>query len=452
MLSRVVSAQEAKRVKSGIKSGEIGIVIATQAILSKDIDSARLGLLIVDEEHRFGMQEKTAMRQMASPLHVLTMSATPIPRTLQSAMVGIQHVSLLTTPPSKRRPVRTYLSAVDRGSMRVALLRERRRVGQSFFVAPRIEDLKGLQALLREIVPEFDLRVAHGKIPVDELDSIVVGFANGDGDILLSTNIIESGLDVPRANTIFIWNADRFGLAQLHQLRGRVGRGKAQGVAYLLTSPENQISDETRKRLETMVVHDRLGAGLAISLQDLEQRGGGDLMGEEQAGHLKVIGTSLYQKLLERAVAAARKQAADASSDVAVNLGVAGYIPIDYIPDAAVRLNVYSRLLRVDNSAEIDALEEEFADRFGKLPQEVETLLRLTRLKIAAAGLGIDRIDGGPRGVALSIRAKAPARFVKRLMSAPNAIRREQRIVYELDGDDGLLQLQFLEMLTGQGH
>ena len=450
MLSRLVSAEEAKRVKAGLESGEIAITIATQAILAKDVAFARLGLLIVDEEHRFGMRDKTAMHQMASPLHMLTMSATPIPRTLQSAMVGIQDVSLLTTPPSRRRPVRTYLTDVDRGSMRVALIREHRRGGQSFFVAPRIEDLETLKALLGEVVPELDLRVAHGKIPVDEMDSVMVGFAEGDGDILLSTNIIESGLDVPRANTIFVWNADRFGLAQLHQLRGRVGRGKAQGVAYLLTSSENEISDDTRKRLETMVAHDRLGAGLAISLQDLDQRGGGDLMGEEQAGHLKVIGISLYQKLLERAVAAARKQAVEASSDVSINLGIAGYIPMDYIPDAAVRLNVYGRVLRAAQSATVDAFDEEFADRFGELPQEVTTLLRLTRLKIGATALGIAKIDGGPRGIAVTLHQKTPAKTVERLMARHNAIRREERIVYELCSDDVPARLEFLEMLIGE--
>lgn len=450
MLSRVVSTQEAKRVRTGVESGKIGIVIATQAILAQDIAFARLGLLIVDEEHRFGMQDKAAMRKIASPLHTLTMSATPIPRTLQSAMVGIQDVSLLTTPPSRRRPVRTYLSEVDRGSMRVSLMRESRRGGQSFFVAPRIEDLEALKALLEDAVPELDLRIAHGKMPVDEMDSVMVGFSEGDGDILLSTNIIESGLDVPRANTIFVWNADRFGLAQLHQLRGRVGRGKAQGVAYLLTSPENEISDDTRKRLETMVAHDRLGSGLAISLQDLDQRGGGDIMGEEQAGHLKVIGISLYQKLLERAVAAARKEAADTSADVAINLGVTSYIPMDYIPDRAVRLNMYSRLLRASRSAEIDAFEEEFADRFGELPQEVMALLRLTRLKISAAAFGIAKIDGGPRGIALSIRSKMPAKTVKRLLSQRNAIRREERIVFEVNIDDGFGRLEFLEKMMGE--
>ena len=450
MLSRVVSTQEAKRVKAGIGSGEIGIVIATQSILAKDVTFARLGLLIVDEEHRFGMQDKAAMGQMASPLHMLTMSATPIPRSLQSAMVGIQDVSLLTTPPSSRRPVRTYLSEIDRASMRVALMRERRRGGQSFFVAPRIEDLDALQTLLGEVVPELDVRMVHGKIPVDEMDSVMVGFADGDGDVLLSTNIIESGLDVPRANTIFVWNADRFGLAQLHQLRGRVGRGKAQGVAYLLTSSENEISDDTRKRLQTMVANDRLGAGLAISLQDLDMRGGGDIMGEEQAGHLKVIGISLYQKLLERAVAAARKQTDGPSVDVSINLGVTGYISTDYIPDAPVRLNLYSRLLRADQPAEIDLFEEEFADRFGDLPQEVTTLLRLTQLKVGATALGITRIDGGPRGIALTILPKTPAKTVKRLMSHANAIRKEERIVYELESDDGLMRLEFLETLVGE--
>uniref|UniRef100_UPI003101A88F DEAD/DEAH box helicase n=1 Tax=Neorhizobium sp. EC2-8 TaxID=3129230 RepID=UPI003101A88F len=278
MLSRLVKAAVAKTVKAGLADGEIGIVVATQAILAKDVQFKRLGLLIIDEEHRFGLKEKRAMSALASSLHVLTMSATPIPRTLQSAMAGIQDVSLLTTPPSKRRPVRTSVTAFDRAAMRTALMREFRRGGQSFVVVPRIEDIDGLEATLAKIVPELKVTTAHGKMPAADIDEAMVSFADGDGDILLSTNIIENGLDVPRANTMFIWRADRFGLAQLHQLRGRVGRARAQGIAYLVTEESADLSEETRLRLSTLVERDRLGSGLVISMRDLDLRGAETLL------------------------------------------------------------------------------------------------------------------------------------------------------------------------------
>jgi transcription-repair coupling factor (superfamily II helicase) len=447
MLSRVVATSEAKRIKAGLKDGEIGIVVATQAILAKDVAFNRLELLIIDEEHRFGTRDKAAMAKMAPLLHTLTMSATPIPRTLQAAMVGVQDVSLLTTPPSKRRPVRTSLSDFDRASARVALMREHRRGGQSFFVAPQIEDLGELEAILKDVVPELSVRVAHGKMPAAAMDEVMVGFADGDGDILLSTNIIESGLDVPRANTIFVWRADRFGLAQLHQLRGRVGRGKTQGLAYLLTPPEEDISEETRLRLSTMVENDRLGAGLAISIQDLDLRGGGDIVGEDQAGHMKVFGISLYQKLLERAVAAARKQQTENLSAPAINLGIVGTIPVDYVPDATVRLNLYARLLRAASMAEIDGFTEEFEDRFGELPDEVSILLRLAGLKIAAASFGICKLDAGPRAMAVSFGDKPPRKLVKLLSAGHAPVERDDRLIYEKQTDSGLERIEFFEQL-----
>jgi transcription-repair coupling factor (superfamily II helicase) len=283
MLSRAVCPREIAEVKTGLASGEVDIVVGTQAILAKDISFSALGLVIADEEHRFGVGDKEKMRHLAPGLHTLTMSATPIPRSLQGAMIGIQDVSLLRIPPARRRPVRTSLVEFDEASIATALRRERRRAGQSFFVVPRIEDIDELQVILKTLVPEMTVLVAHGKMPAAEMDDVVVRFAEGDGDILLSTNIIESGLDIPQANTIFIWRADRFGLAQLHQLRGRVGRGRAQGFAYLLSRSDNSITESTRKRLDTMIQFDRLGSGLAIALRDLDLRGAGDLAGEEQA-------------------------------------------------------------------------------------------------------------------------------------------------------------------------
>jgi transcription-repair coupling factor (superfamily II helicase) len=448
MLSRLIKPAEARQVKAALAEGEIGIVIATQAILGKDIRFAHLALLIVDEEHRFGLKEKRAMNALAPSLHTLAMSATPIPRTLQSAMVGVQEVSLLTTPPSRRRPVRTSLAAFDSASMRTGLMREHRRGGQSFVVVPRIEDIEEVEAILRKIVPELALKVAHGKMPAAAMDEAVVSFAEGDGDILLATNIIENGLDVPRANTMFVWRAERFGLAQLHQLRGRVGRGGAQGVVTLLTAEGAELAEETRLRLSTLVENDRLGSGLAISLRDLDLRGGGDMAGEDQAGHMKAIGVGLYQKLLVRAVAKLRKQPLAIRHRAILNVGLTGTIPEDYVPDPAVRLNLYAKLLRASAPRDMDDLEEEFEDRFGEPPEDVLLLLRATRLQLAAGRLGIARLDAGPKASAMTITAKTPAKVVSAFVKKAGAIRREDRLVFEHAGVTGVKQLEFFERLV----
>ena len=447
MLSRVVEPKKAEQVKAGIADGDIGIIVATQAILAKDISFRHLGLLIVDEEHRFGAREKQIMKEMAPRLHTLTMSATPIPRTLQAAMIGVQDVSILATPPSKRRPVRTTLSTADRASMRVTLMREYRRGGQSFLVVPQIEDIGPVEEMLGEIAPELSIRVAHGKMKAELMDEVMVGFANGIGDVLLSTNIIESGLDVPRANTIFIWRADRFGLAQLHQLRGRVGRGKAQGMAYFLTANNDDISEQTRLRLSTMVENDRLGAGLAISMQDLDLRGAGDIAGSDQAGHMKLIGVSLYQKLLERAMNAARKETVITARPVVLNLGIAGVIPADYVADGEVRLNLYARLLRASQTSEVDGFAEEFEDRFGELPEEVSILFRLTKLRIGANGFHMGKLDGGPLAMAISFVQRPTQKMFKLLTRSHPAVLREGRLIYTLKTNSSLERIAFFEEL-----
>ncbi|MBW6425131.1 DEAD/DEAH box helicase [Rhizobium sp. XQZ8] len=445
MLSRLLKPSEAKHVKAALAAGEIGVVVATQAILAKDVRFARLALLIVDEEHRFGLKDKRAMNTLAPSLHMLTMSATPIPRTLQSAMVGIQEVSLLTTPPSRRRPIRTSLAMFDSASMRTGLMREYRRGGQSFVVVPRIEDIEDVATILRKIVPELSVKVAHGKMPVAAIDEAIVGFAEGDGDVLLATNIIENGLDVPRANTMFVWHADRFGLAQLHQLRGRVGRGAAQGICTLLTEEGAELAEETRLRLSTLVENDRLGSGLAISLRDLDLRGGGDIAGEDQAGHMKAIGTGLYQKLLAEAVAKIRKQSSAIRQCAILHLDVAGTIPADYVSDPAVRLNLYAKLLRASTRREMDDLEEEFEDRFGELPDEVALLLRTTRLQLDAGRLGIAKMEAGPKGLAMTLTPRTPAKVIATLTKKAGAIRRGERLIFEITIESGDEQLRFFE-------
>jgi len=438
MLSRLLKPSEAKKTRAALAEGEIRIIIATQAILSKEVRFARLSLVIVDEEHRFGLKEKRAMNSLAPSLHTLSMSATPIPRTLQLAMVGVQEVSLLTTPPSRRRPVRTSIAPFDPASLRTGLMREYRRRGQSFVVVPRIEDIEQVEILLQKIVPGLSVKVAHGKMPAAAMDEAIVGFAQGDGDVLLATNIIENGLDVPRANTMFIWQADRFGLAQLHQLRGRVGRGAVQGIVTLFTQQDAELAEETRLRLSTLVENDRLGAGVAISLRDLDLRGGGDIAGEDQAGHMKAIGIELYQKLLADAVARFRWQPSGVQQRAIVNLGNVGTIPSDYVSDPAVRLNLYAKLLRASAVSELNDLADEFEDRFGQPPHDVLLLLRTARLQLIAGRLGVAKLEAGPKALAMTLTEKTSAKLVAASTKA-GAVRREERLIFDtssLAGED----------------
>lgn len=408
-LSRLVSQSEADEVKAGLADGSIGVVVGTHALAGKGVAFADLGLLIIDEEQRFGAKLKSQLRDLAPDAHLLTMTATPIPRTLQLAMVGVEDVSVIATPPSRKRPVRTFVAPWDAATVRTALLREHRRGGQSFVVAPRIEDIAELAEELARVAPELITRVAHGELPAEEVDEAMVGFASGDGDVLLATNIIESGLDVPRANTMLVWRADLFGLAQLHQLRGRVGRGRTQGVAYLLHDPTQEMPPATRARLSTLEAFDRLGSGLAISARDLELRGAGDLIGDDQAGHVKLIGTSLYQKLLTRAVRVAKGEVTGPEWTPILNVGLTGAIPESYVPDPTIRINLYARLARLTELEEVEDFAEELEDRFGAPPEECTSLLDLARLQALARAVGVARIDAGPKAIALTMVGAPPS-------------------------------------------
>lgn len=431
-LSRLVEPSEAAVVKAGLADGSIRIVVGTQALAAEALTFADLGLVVIDEEQRFGTKMKDGLRARAT--HGLTMTATPIPRTLQSALVGLMDVSVIASPPARRRPIRTTLTDFDGASLRTALLREKRRGGQSFVVCPRIEDLEPMANRLAKLVPELSVRTAHGKMPVAEVDAAMVGFAEGDGDVLLATNIIESGLDVPRANTIVVWRPDRFGLAQLHQLRGRVGRGRAQGFAYLLTEPEDEVGEGTLARLATLEAFDRLGSGFAISARDLDLRGGGDLVGDEQAGHMKMIGAALYQQVLERAVRTARGDTpAEPLPPPRVDAGA--FLPVDYIPDATMRINLYARLARVVSGAEVEALEDEIGDRFGPLPEPVAALLGATRMSALAAEAGVTRIASGPKATAFTVAHARVAVLRKRLPANDERRWVEDRLVYDRTAD-----------------
>lgn len=398
-LSRLSSAAERKAVKAGLADGSIGVVVGTGAVMAKGVHYAKLGLVVIDEEQRFGAADKARLRG-SGETHLLTLSATPIPRTLQMALVGLQQVSLITTPPATRQPIRTSLDRYNDVRIRTALLREKGRGGQSFVVVPRIEDMADVAARLRRAAPGLALVEAHGKMPAAEIDEVMVGFADGRGDVLLATNIIEAGLDVPRANTMIVWRADRFGLAQLHQLRGRVGRGNRRGQVILLTKDEDGINERTMKRLRTLAAFDRLGAGFNISARDLDLRGGGDLLGDDQAGHVRLIGTDLYQHLLGAALRRARGELVEHWTPE-LHLGAAGALPAEWIPDEDVRLALYVRLARIADDTELDAFEDELADRFGPLPPPAELLIATARLRGLARSLSIARMDAGPAAIAL---------------------------------------------------
>ncbi|MFC7704689.1 DEAD/DEAH box helicase [Plastorhodobacter daqingensis] len=399
-LSRLTPRAEATALRRALAAGDCGLVVGTHALLGKAVSFADLALLVIDEEQRFGAAHKRALRRLGQAPHVLSMTATPIPRTLQAALVGLQDMSVINTPPARRRPIRTLLADQDLPTLRQALMRERQRGGQSFVIVPRVEDIPGLEALLRETTPDLALRVAHGQLPPREIDETMVGFAAGEGDVLLATSIVESGLDVPRANTMIVFRPQLFGLTQLHQLRGRVGRSHQQAYCYLLTDPADPPSEAALQRLQTLQALDRLGAGMALSAQDLDMRGAGDLFGERQTGHIRLIGLPLYQELLGQALRATRGDAPP-EHEVTLQIGAVGAVPESYLPEPEIRINLYHRLARLRSANEARALAEEIEDRFGPPPPELRDLLSAAYIRAAALQLGITHISAGPKGIAL---------------------------------------------------
>ena len=402
-LSRFVSSKEASLTRQGLADGTIDIVVGTHAVLAKTVKIANLGLLIIDEEQRFGVQHKERLKQLRSDIHVLTLSATPIPRTLQLSLTGVRDLSIIGTPPVDRLAIRTFVSEFDPISIREALLREHYRGGQSFYVVPRIKDLPEVEEFLKEQLPELSYVVAHGQMAAGELDDRMNAFYDGKYDILLATTIVESGLDIPTANTMVVHRADMFGLAQLYQIRGRVGRSKVRAYAYLTTKPRMKLTLTAEKRLRVLGSLDTLGAGFTLASQDLDIRGAGNLLGEEQSGHMRDVGYELYQSMLEEAIAKIKSgeleglSAADDQWAPQINLGVPVLIPEDYVPDLDVRLGLYRRLSGLSTKVELEGFAAELIDRFGKLPREVNTLLLVVRIKSMCKRAGIAKLDGGQR-------------------------------------------------------
>lgn len=435
--SRMVGAKELAETKKGIAEGTIDIVVGTHALLGSAISFKRLGLLIIDEEQHFGVKHKERLKELKSDVHVLTLSATPIPRTMQLALTGVRELSLIATPPVDRMAVRTFISPFDPLVIRETLLRERYRGGQSFYVVPRVSDLAEIRDFLHGSVPELKVATAHGQMPPGELDDIMNAFYDGQYDVLLSTTIVESGLDIPTANTLIVHRADMFGLAQLYQLRGRVGRSKTRAYS-LFTLPANKTLTQTAdRRLKVLQSLDTLGAGFQLASHDLDIRGAGNLLGEEQSGHIKEVGFELYQQMLEEAVAEIRGtgEVSDGSWSPQISLGTAVMIPEDYVPDLQLRLALYRRLADLDTPEEIDAFAAEMIDRFGPLPDEVQHLLKIVFIKGLCRKANVEKLDAGPKGVVIHFRNREfanPAGLVRYIgeQGSMAKIRPDQSVVF----------------------
>ena len=406
-LSRFVTAKEASETRDGIADGTVDIVVGTHALLAKAVKFKRLGLLIIDEEQHFGVGHKERLKELRTDIHVLTLTATPIPRTLQMSLSGVRDLSIIGTPPVDRLAIRTYVSEFDTVTIREALLRERYRGGQSFVVVPRIADLPEMEEFLQREVPEISYIIAHGQLAAGDLDERMNAFYDGKYDVLLATTIVESGLDIPTANTMVVHRADMFGLAQLYQIRGRVGRSKTRAYAYLTTKPRAKLTPAAEKRLKVLGSLDSLGAGFQLASQDLDIRGAGNLLGEEQSGQMRDVGYELYQSMLEEAIAKIKSGDLQGLSDVdgqwapSINLGVSVLIPEDYVPDLDVRLGLYRRLSNLHTKVELEGFAAELIDRFGPLPKEVNTLLLIVRIKEKCKEAGISKLDGGPKGATI---------------------------------------------------
>ncbi len=457
-LSRLVPAAEAKKTKEGLTNGKIDIVIGTHALLAKSIEFQRLGLIIVDEEQKFGVTHKERLKAMKADVHVLTLTATPIPRTLQMAMTGLRELSVIQTPPVDRLAVRTYVMPWDPVPLREALLREHYRGGQSFIVVPRIADLPEIQEFLKEYVPEISYVIAHGQMPPAQVEERMSAFYDKKYDVLLATTIVESGLDIPSANTLVIHRADRFGLAQLYQLRGRVGRSKTRAYAYLVTPKDRIVTEKAEKRLKILGDLDSLGAGFELASHDLDIRGAGNLLGDEQSGHIREVGFELYQSMLEDAILEAKAKGAGLdratesfSPQITVDAPI--LIPENYVPDLSLRMGLYRRMNGLQTHQEIQAFAAEMIDRFGALPVETDNLLKLMEIKMNCVKANIAKIEMGPRGALVSFhRDKFPnvsglLAYAERLKGTAQ-IRPDNKLFIERRWRDPKSRLHGLTQLT----
>ena len=438
-LSRLVTSGEAAKVRAGLEEGVVDIVIGTHALLAKSVQFKRLGLVIVDEEQRFGVTHKEKLKALKADVHVLTLTATPIPRTLQMAMSGLRELSVIQTPPVDRLAVRTYVMPWDEVVVREALLREHFRGGQSFFITPRVADIPEIEDYLREHVPEIRYVVAHGQMSATEVEERMSAFYDRKYDVLVSTTIVESGIDIPSANTMVIHRADMFGLAQLYQLRGRVGRSKTRAYAYLTTPRDRTITETAQKRLQVLSSLDSLGAGFQLASHDLDIRGAGNLLGDEQSGHIREIGFELYQSMLEEAITVAKAEEAglrppETAYSPQITVDAPIMLPDDYVPDLNLRMALYRRLNDLEDKQQIESFAAELIDRFGALPEPTKNLFALIEAKLNCRMASIAKMEVGPRGAVVSFRDDRfpnPAglvAYIQRLGSVAK-LRQDQKLV-----------------------
>jgi transcription-repair coupling factor (superfamily II helicase) len=455
--SRMVGSADLAAAKKGIADGTVDIVVGTHALLGKSIAFRDLGLLIVDEEQHFGVVHKERLKELRAEVHVLTLSATPIPRTLQLALTGVRELSIIATPPVDRLAVRTFIAPFDPMIVREALLRERYRGGKSFYVVPRIEDLAEVRAFLDSAVPEIKYGVGHGQMAPTELEDVMGQFYDGKFDVLLSTTIVESGLDIPSANTLIIHRADMFGLGQLYQLRGRVGRGKTRAYA-LFTLPANKPPTvQAEKRLKVLQSLDSLGAGFQLASHDLDIRGAGNLLGDEQSGHIKEVGYELYQQMLEEAVAnlkAGIEDPVDEQWSPTIVTGTPVLIPETYVTELDLRMGLYRRLSSLEDDAAIEGFAAEMIDRFGPLPPEVEQLLGIVAIKNLCRRANVEKVEAGPKGIVVAFRGNAFAnpdglvRYVSERGSFAK-VRPDMRVVFIGDYEAPAKRLRETRRLMG---
>jgi transcription-repair coupling factor (superfamily II helicase) len=457
-LSRLVSPREAADTKKELAEGRIDIVIGTHALLAKGVTFRHLGLLVIDEEQHFGVAQKEKLKKLKADVHVLTLTATPIPRTLQLALAGVRDMSVIATPPIDRLAIRSFVMPFDPIVLREAIQRERHRGGQVFVVVPRIADLDDIQRVLRTVIPDLKMAVAHGKLPASALEKVMAAFDRHEFDLLLSTDIIGSGLDIPTANTLIVHRAELFGLSQLYQLRGRIGRSKQRAFAYFTLPPGKLQSDAAQRRLEVMQTLDQLGAGFLLASHDLDIRGAGNLLGGEQSGHIREVGVELYQHLLEEAVADARSGGGEAGAEEwtpQITLGTPVLIPESYVADLNLRLGLYRRVAQLIDRGEIDAFAAELVDRFGKLPVEVENLLDTIAIKQLCRQAGVQKVEAGPKGAVLAFRGERfanPAGLVAFLQSQANTakLRTDHRLVVQRQWDEPRERLRGVTNLMRQ--
>ena len=430
-LSRFRTAQEQEQVIADAESGKVDILISTHKLLHAKIDFRRLGLLIIDEEHRFGVRQKDKIKSLRTSIDILTMTATPIPRTLNMSMHAVRDLSIIATPPARRLSVKTFIRQQEDRVTREAILREILRGGQVYFLHNDVKNIQRIADDLRQLVPEARINVAHGQMRERQLEQVMSDFYHQRFNVLVCTTIIETGIDIPSANTILIERADKFGLAQLHQLRGRVGRSHHQAYAYLLTPHPKAMTDDAIKRLEAISAADHLGSGFTLATNDLEIRGAGELLGEEQSGHIQAIGFTLYMEMLERAVKTIKegKQpelGAGLDQGIEVNLHLPALIPDDYLPDVNMRLTLYKRLANCQTDSQLHELQVEMIDRFGLLPDPVKTLFELAKLRQTGEQLGLLKIEAGPNGGRLKFSSGTivePMTIIKMVQAHPSIFR-----------------------------